>query len=106
MRTVRSPYPPAIIEALARFGAGLKGFRVRRRIPVAWAADQVAISRSTLHKVELGDPGVSMGIYAAVLEAYGLLGKLEELVDCRNDRVGLALEAARLPQRIRTITLA
>jgi hypothetical protein len=89
---------------LATFGAGLKGYRTRRRIPVARAAHQAAISRSTLHKVELGDPGVSMGIYAAVLEAYGLLARLEELVDSRSDRVGLAFEAARLPKRIRSIT--
>lgn len=85
-----------------RFGAGLKGYRVRRRIPVAQAADRAAISRSTLHKVEQGDPGVSMGIYAAVLESYNLLSDLENAVDPLKDRVGLAIEATRRPQRIRT----
>ena len=67
---------------------------------MAWLADQVAISRSTLHKLERGDPGVSMGIYAAVLEQYGLLPRLGDLVDRRGDRAGLAFEAARLPRRI------
>jgi hypothetical protein len=52
--------------------------------------------------VERGDPGVGMGIYASVLECYGLLPRLEEIVDRRLDRLGLALEATRLPQRIRT----
>ena len=101
MRTVRSPYPPCVTEALARFAAGLKEYRARRRLTVAWVADRAAISRSTLYKVERGDPGVGMGIYAAVLESYGLLPELEALVDRRWDRVGLASEAARLPRRIR-----
>lgn len=101
MRTVRSPLLPSVIEALAKLGAGLRDYRARRRIPVAHAADRAAISRSTLHKVERGDPGVCMGIYAAVLESYGLLPRLEELADRRWDRAGLALEAARLPQRMR-----
>lgn len=102
MRTVRLPHPPCITEALVRFGAGLRGYRVRRGIPTARAADRAAISRSTLHKVERGDPGVGLGIYASVLESYGLLPRLEDLVDHRLDRAGLALEAGRLPQRIRS----
>jgi hypothetical protein len=73
-------------------------------MPVAWVADRAAISRSTLHKVERGDPGVSLGIYAAVLEGCGLLQRLEDLVDRRWDRAGLAFEAARLPRRIRSST--
>ena len=77
---------------------------MRRRVPVGQAADRAAISRSTLHKVERGDPGVSMGIYAAVLESYGLLARLDDLADARSDRLGLALEAARLPRRIRSST--
>ena len=68
---------------------------------MARAADRAAISRSTLHKVERGDPGVSLGIYAAVLEAYGVLQRLEDLVDPRSDRAGLAFEASRVPLRIR-----
>jgi hypothetical protein len=92
---------PSITAALSGFGAGLRGYRVRRRIPVARAADQAAISRSTLHKVERGDPGVSMGIYAAVLECYGLLPRLDDLTDLRHDRAGLAFEAAQQPRRIR-----
>ncbi len=73
---------------------------------MARVAAQAAISRSTLYKVERGNPGVSMGIYAAVLESYGLLARLEDVADQRWDRAGLAFEAARLPQRIRGSTEA
>jgi transcriptional regulator with XRE-family HTH domain len=98
---VRPPLDPRVIEALARFGAGLKNLRARRRMPMAYAADRASISRSTLYKVERGDPGVSLGVYATVLLGYGMVERLEGLVDARWDRAGLALEESRLPRRIR-----
>lgn len=63
-------------------------------------AERAFISRTTLLKVEKGDPGVSVGIYAAVLFALGLLERLAELADVRSDPTGLDLEQERLPQRI------
>lgn len=68
---------------------------------MARAAERAAISRSTLHKVERGDPGVSLGVYATILADYGLVERLERLVEARWDRTGLALEESRLPRRIR-----
>jgi hypothetical protein len=50
---------------------------------------------------DAGDPGVGLGVYATVLHGYGMLERLESLVDARWDRAGLALEASRLPRRIR-----
>jgi transcriptional regulator with XRE-family HTH domain len=101
VRKVRSQLPPRVTEALARLGAGLKNLRARRRMPMAYAADRASISRSTLYKVERGDPGIGLGIYARVLQGYGMLERLEGLVDARWDRAGLALEESRLPRRIR-----
>lgn len=68
---------------------------------MARAADRASISRSTLYKVERGDPGVGLGVYAAVLAGYGMLERLEGVVDARWDRAGLAREESRLPRRIR-----
>lgn len=59
------------------------------------------MSRMTLHRIERGEPGVSVGAYAEALFALGLAERLAELVDPRRDAVGLALEEERLPQRIR-----
>lgn len=69
-------------------------------MPMAYAADRALISRSTLHKVERGDPGVSLGIYATVLFGYGMIERLERLVDMRWDWIALAHEEDRLPRRI------
>lgn len=101
MRKVRPPLPPTVLQALAELGADLRDLRRRRRIPMAAAADRALISRSTLHKIERGDPGVGLGVYAMVLQGYGMLGRLASLAEARFDRQGLALETARLPRRIR-----
>jgi hypothetical protein len=64
-------------------------------------AERVFITRMTLLKVERGDPGVSLGIYATVLFVLGLTNRVADLADVRADETGLALEEERLPKRIR-----
>lgn len=73
----------------------------RRRLPMAVVADRAFTSRATLQRVEAGDPSVGMGIYAAVLNALGLLDGLARLADPATDEVGQALTEASLPQRVR-----
>ena len=102
MRKVRPPLPTGVLEALGELGAGLRDLRRRRRVPLAAAADRALISRSTLYKVERGDPSVSLGIYATVLQGYGMVERLAGLAEARFDQTGLALETARLPRRIRS----
>jgi hypothetical protein len=63
-------------------------------------ADCALVSRATLYKIERGDPGVGFGLYAKVLQAYGLLERLTVIVDGRFDAPGLAMERARLPRRV------
>jgi len=88
-------------RALRKLGDDIRDARRRRRIPVTLMAERASISRTTLQKVEKGDPGVSMGIYSRVLFVLGLVEGLGDLADVRNDDVGLDLEEERLPQRIR-----
>jgi len=63
-------------------------------------AQRASISRTTLNKVEKGDPGVSLGTYATVLFVLGLIDRLGELADLKHDSAGLQLEEERLPLRI------
>ena len=100
----RSSLPPPVAEALRTLGAGLRNARLRRRVPMTYAADRALISRSTLHKVERGDPAVSLGIYATVLFYYGMIERLEHLMDVRRDWIALGLEEERLPRRVRRPT--
>jgi hypothetical protein len=55
----------------------------------------------TLSKAEKGDPGVSLGTYATVLFALGMVDRLADVADPRYDSVGRELEEENLPQRIR-----
>jgi transcriptional regulator with XRE-family HTH domain len=68
---------------------------------MALVAERAFVSRSTLARVERGDPGVSMGVYASVLFVLGLADRVGDLADPRTDAVGLALEDEQLPQRVR-----
>src|SRR3990167_7199502 len=96
-----SGLPIPVRRALRKLGHDIRDARRRRRIPVAIAAERASISRTTLVKIEKGDPGVALGIYATVLFVMGMVERLAELADPKNDAVGLQLEEEHLPQRIR-----
>ena len=86
-------------RALHKLGADIRDARRRRRIPTTIMAERATISRTTLNKVEKGDPGVAAGHYASVLFVLGMADRLGDLADVRMDSVGLVLEEERLPQQ-------
>src|SRR6516225_6327636 len=100
-----SAIPPAVpvpvIRALRKLGHDMRDARRRRRIPVAILAERASISRTTLNRIEKGDPAASLGNYATVLFALGMVDRLANVADPRDDSVGLELEEERLPKRIR-----
>lgn len=100
MRTT-PPLPLPVKRDLIKLGADIKTARLRRRITTVLMAERVFVSRSTLQKVEQGDPGVSLGVYATVLFILGLSERLADLADIGSDKVGLQLDEDRLPQRVR-----
>ncbi|HXZ02877.1 MAG TPA: hypothetical protein VEI03_23010 [Stellaceae bacterium] len=100
MRTT-PPLPLPVKRALAKLGSDIRSARIRRGIPTAIMASRAFITRSTLLKVERGDAGVSLGIYATVLFVLGLTERLAELADVRSDEVGLQLAEESLPKRVR-----
>jgi hypothetical protein len=69
---------------------------------MAIVAQRASISKPTLIAVERGNPGASIGNYATVLFVLGMVSRLADLVDPKNDPVGLQLEEENLPKRIRT----
>ena len=93
--------PIPVRRALRKLGQDIRDARLRRRIPTAVMAERASMSRTTLNKIEKGDPGVSLRNYANVLFVLGVAERLGDLADVRTDVVGLELEEERLPQRIR-----
>jgi len=103
MAEKRSDYslPLPVRRALRKLGRDIRDARLRRRIPAALVAERASISRTTLFKLEKGDPGVSIGIIGTVLFVLGLGDRLGKLADIKHDEHGLALDEERLPKRIR-----
>ena len=93
--------PIPVTRVLRKLGHDIKDARLRRRIPMAIVAQRASISKPTLIRVERGDSSVSIGSYATVLFVMGMAERLGDLVDSRNDPVGLRLEEENLPKRIR-----
>jgi len=100
MPTIHYP-SPAVRKVLRRLGANIREARVRRKLPMSVVAERAGTSRPTLSRLEKGEPSVSIGIYAAVLQALGLLDDLAGLADPARDSVGQQLLSATLPKRVR-----
>jgi transcriptional regulator with XRE-family HTH domain len=94
--------PIPVIKALRKMGQDINDARRRRRITIELMAERAGLSRSTIGKIENGDPTTSMGGYASVLFVLGMEGSLADLVDSAHDLIGRRLEDEKLPQRVRT----
>lgn len=86
---------------MRKFGQDIRNARLRRRISTSIMAERASISRSTLNKIEKGHLGVALGHYATVLFVLGMVERLADIADARNDPLGLDLAEEFLPQRIR-----
>ena len=97
-----TPHRPSIAvrRTLRKLGGDIRDARRRRGLPAEIVAERAFTSRPTLRRIEEGDHGVSIGIYAAVLQALGMLDGLGQLADPGSDAAGLAIAADHLPQRI------
>ena len=93
--------PIPVIKALRKLGQDINDARRRRRITAQLMAQRAGLSRSTIGKIEKGDPTTSMGSYGAVLFVLGMEKRLSDLVDSMHDLVGRRLEDENLPQRVR-----
>ena len=60
---------PDTENILKTMGEQIKMARLRRKLSATLVAERAGVSRSTLWKVENGNPSVAIGIYAAVLHA-------------------------------------
>ena len=86
---------PKVLKNLSLLGENIKLARLRRGISMRLICDRAHISRPTLMRVEKGSPDVSLGIYAAVLNALGN----------HDDELSLILDYDELGRNIQDINL-
>ncbi|MGE6241868.1 MULTISPECIES: helix-turn-helix domain-containing protein [Gammaproteobacteria] len=86
--------PPVVFpqeqRLLSDLGERLRLARLRRKLSNAVVAQRAGISRTTVYKVEAGDPGATLGSYVRVLAVLGLEEDLQALA--ADDRVGRKLQ--------------
>lgn len=93
-----SPISEALRKTLRDLGQKLRSRRKRLGISVVTAAEAAGMSRITFHRIERGEPSVSMGAYLSALSAMGLeLG----LSEARRKNEGARQTGTRLPDQIR-----
>lgn len=99
--TTNSSTPIPVRRAMRKLGQDIRDARLRRRIQTEILAERASISRMTLYNVEKGDVSVSMGTYATILFALGMIERVSNLADAGEDSLGRQLDEERLPKRIR-----
>ncbi|MFT3760429.1 helix-turn-helix domain-containing protein [Thauera sp.] len=86
--------PPVVFpqeqRLLSELGERLRLARKRRKLSNAVVAQRAGVSRTTVYKVEAGDPGATLGAYIRVLAVLGLEGDLNLLA--ADDRIGRKLQ--------------
>lgn len=96
-----SPTPPAILRAAIDIGADLAGWRKILGLTAAQVADRADVTRSTLRKLEHGDPSVGFHVVLRVARALGVLESITESLDPLSTDLGRARADLIVRKRVR-----
>ena len=89
---------PATKRELRFLGKRIRQARLRRELLQKLIAERASISVQTLGRIESGDPGASIGAYAMVLQALGLLEGWGNLGDSLGDELAEEQIRKRAPK--------
>lgn len=92
---------PDVSRVVTLLGERIRIARKRRAMTIQELASRMFVTRKTVSRLEKGDPGVSLGVFASALWVLGLDKSLLEVAVPERDEVGLFRERQRLPLRIR-----
>jgi transcriptional regulator with XRE-family HTH domain len=87
-------------ETLTLLGQQIRGYRKALRIDITSAAEAAGMSRVTWHRIEQGEPSVTMGAYVNALHVLGLDFGVIGTADFDASSAGQAREGW-IPARIR-----
>ncbi len=91
---------PSTKRELRTLGARIREARLRRELSQSLVAERASVSVQTAGKIENGDPGVSVGAYAMVLQAIGLLEGWGNIADSLGDELADEQLRKRAPKEV------
>jgi transcriptional regulator with XRE-family HTH domain len=101
IRTTKgSPVYPQVTRSLEKLGRDISLARRRRRIAAEDFAQQMGVSRMTLHRLENGDPGISLNTLTMALFVLGRINAVADLADPAKDDIGVMITRQEAPRRI------
>lgn len=101
MKTKPSDFLPISAKsALKKLGLGIKTARKLRSLSAVECSKRARISRTTLSKLESGDPNVALSSLARIFVVLELEFLLGEFLSLSNDVLGQAMVDSVLPKRI------
>lgn len=77
-----------IDRQIADFGQFVRGWRMVLGLTAQQVAERADITRSTLRKIESGNPNVNFNNVAQVLRALGVLDQVVSAIDPLNSDIG------------------
>jgi transcriptional regulator with XRE-family HTH domain len=96
----QSSLPSDVTQIIARLGERIRIARKRRAVTMEDMAARMFVNRKTLSRLENGEAGISLAVFAAALWVLGLEKDLLEMASPEHDTVGIFRERQRLPKRV------
>jgi transcriptional regulator with XRE-family HTH domain len=86
--------PPMLMRMMQQVGEQIRLARKRRHYSTILISERAGISRTTLYKIEQGDPSVAIGLYLKALAGIGLDKDILKIA--ADDELGRLIQDAEL----------
>lgn len=90
------PLSEAAATRLRALGERIRAHREHQKVSATAVAESAGMSRVTLHRIERGEPSVTMGAYLSAIDAIGLRLELRD-----PQARPVTVDIASLPERVR-----
>lgn len=98
---MKRPVPVRVAAAAREMGANLSAWRRMQGLSSEEVAERAGVARSTVSRLEGGDPSVGLATFLAVCRSAGVLDAVVSATDPLETDFGRARAEMGLPKRVR-----